>query len=199
MRFGGYRVALGLLPLIALTVQFIHLARLGVLNPVNFFSYFTNLSNIVGGLVFVYSGLRSRASVVVDLLRGAATVYLATTGVVYNLLLTGQDLGALLPWVNFVIHLVMPLAAVIDWLTRPPEHLLSLRQTWVWLVFPLAYLGYSLVRGAATGWYPYPFLNPANVGGPGGVAAYCVGIAAAMAALVYGTTWIGNRQHRHTR
>ena len=43
-------------------------------------------------------------------------------------------------------------------------------------IFPLAYLAYALVRGTA-GWYPYPFLNPANVGGYGGVAAYAVGIA----------------------
>lgn len=195
-----YRVALGLLALAAVTAQFIHSARTHELNPVNFFSYFTNLSNIIGGAVFVYSGLRKTESVFVDLVRGAATVYLATTGVVYNLLLTEADaLGVVLPWVNFVIHLLMPIAAVVDWLARPPNHQLWMRQTWVWTVFPIAYLIYSLIRGAVTGWYPYPFLNPATVNGYGGVAAYSVAIAVGIVALVYGVTWIGNRQHRVTK
>lgn len=194
-----YRVGLGLLALVALTAQFIYSARYHDLNPVNFFSYFTNLSNIIGGLIFVYTGLRAASSVVVDILRGAATVYLATTGVVYNVLLTGADtLGLLIPWVNTVIHLVMPLAAVVDWLARPPTNRLRFGQTWVWLTFPAVYLVYTLIRGGVTGWYPYPFLNPAHVGGYGGVTAYCIGIFVFLLGIVYAVTWIGNRQRRST-
>ena len=41
-----------------------------------------------------------------------------------------------------------------------------------WLVFPAAYLIYSLIRGPATEWHPYPFLDPRSAGGYGRVAAY---------------------------
>ena len=44
--------------------------------------------------------------------------------------------------------------------------------------FPLLYLAYVLIRGAVVDWYPYPFLNPARVGGYGGVALHALGIAA---------------------
>lgn len=192
-----YRLALGLLALAALTTQFVYSARHHDLNPVNFFSYFTNLSNIIGGLVFVYTGLRRHATPATDWLRGAATIYLATTGIVYHLLLTNADtLGVLIPWVNLVLHLIMPLAAAVDWVARPPAHRLHFGQTWLWLVFPAAYLAYSLTRGAATGWYPYPFLNPAKVGGYGAVAAYSAGILLCLIGLIYGAMWLGNRQHR---
>ncbi len=55
-----------------------------------------------------------------------------------------------------------------------------------WLVPQSAYLIYSTIRGPIVDWYPYPFFNPDEVGGYGGVAAYAVGIAA-LAAL---GTWV---------
>ena len=44
-------------------------------------------------------------------------------------------------------------------------------------LFPLAWVAYSLVRGALIDWYPYPFLNPAQQAGYGGVAVYVIAIA----------------------
>jgi hypothetical protein len=197
-RFGTwYRVAMGLLVLIALAAQYVHSHGNPGFSTVNYFSYFTNLSNIVGALLFIYCGLRGDVtSLAVDMLRGAATVYLATTGLVYNLLLTGEAVGVVIPWVNAVIHGLFPIVAVVDWLVFPPKHELRFNRTWIWVVFPFAYLAYTLIRGAATDWYPYPFLNPAKVHGYGGVAVYCVAIALALAALVWAVTWIGNRQRR---
>jgi hypothetical protein len=34
-----------------------------------------------------------------------------------------------------------------------------------------------MIRGPIVGWYPYPFLNPAQPGGYGAVAVYVVAIA----------------------
>ena len=34
------------------------------------------------------------------------------------------------------------------------------------VVWPVAYAGYTLAHGAATGWYPYPFLDVADLGLP---------------------------------
>lgn len=44
------------------------------------------------------------------------------------------------------------------------------------MIYPLTYLFYVLIRGALIGWYPYPFLNPANVGGYLGVLVYIISI-----------------------
>ena len=56
---------------------------------------------------------------------------------------------------------------------------LSVRDGLLWLAFPLAWTGVTLVRGALDGWYPYPFLDPAN-GGYGQVAVIAVAITAGL-------------------
>ena len=111
----------------------------------------------------------------VDLLRGAAVVYLVVTFVVVILFLSGEDLQVAVPWVDFIVHKLVPVYLVIDWLIDPPSTRLTGRQTMAWLVFPLIWVAVTLVRGAVDGWYPYPFLDPAH-GGYASVAVYVVGI-----------------------
>jgi hypothetical protein len=170
------RLFFGALALIAVIAQAVKLHTVGALDPVNYLSYFTNLSNIFAGVVFLASGLYllkgRKASSSDDIIRGAATVYMTITGIVYVTLLTGEDLGLLMIWVNIVTHIVMPIVVLADWLYQPPLTRFTIKQALCWLVFPAVYLAYSLVRGHATGWYPYPFLNPAKVGGYEGVIMY---------------------------
>jgi hypothetical protein len=77
-----------------------------------------------------------------------------------------------------VLHYVMPVAVLLDWLLQPPSTSLTMKHLAVGLIFPAAYLAWSLIRGAGVGWYPYPFLDPAHAGGNAAVAAYSIGIAA---------------------
>jgi hypothetical protein len=56
------------------------------------------------------------------------------------------------------------------------------------------YIAYVLVRGSFVQWYPYPFLNPSNVGGYSGVAAYVVGIAAAFVFASWALLVLGNHR-----
>jgi hypothetical protein len=58
---------------------------------------------------------------------------------------------------------------------------------------------YVILRGADTGWYPYPFLNPGNVGGYGGVATYACGIAVAFVLAAWALLAVGNRLGRRIR
>jgi hypothetical protein len=76
----------------------------------------------------------------------------------------------------FTLHYVMPCAIILEWLVAPPAMKFGARQLLPVLVFPSLYLIYTLIRGRMLGWYPYPFLNPASVGGSG-VAVHAVGIA----------------------
>lgn len=146
-------------------------------STLNFFSYFTNLSNLFAAFVLLLSVFsRSPHSSSLDLMRYISAVNMAVVGIVFVVLLRNVDLGALLPWVNFVLHYVMPVAIVLDWLLQRPNSRLKAKYLALALVFPAAYLVYVLLRGVAIGWYPYPFLNPANVSGYSGVAMYAAGI-----------------------
>ncbi|MFL5625844.1 MAG: Pr6Pr family membrane protein [Ktedonobacteraceae bacterium] len=46
----------------------------------------------------------------------------------------------------------MPVVMVLDWLYQPPKTKLVVTQTWIWLIFPVLYLVYSLIRGSIVGW-----------------------------------------------
>lgn len=119
-------------------------------------------------------------------------LYLAFVGLVFNTLLVGADLGDLQPWVNVVHHMVMPLAVVVDWLVLPPRRRIGPAMLWPWIAPVAAYVVYSLVRGAITGFYPYPFFNPARVGGYGGVTLYCLAMLVGFVVLALLVRWSGN-------
>lgn len=169
------RVFLGVLTLVAIGSQLVIHVGMGA-SPINFFSYFTNLSNLFAAIVLLITGSARSIAIRLQPLRGLSATNMAVVGIVFTLLLRNEDLGALQPWVNFVLHYLMPCAVVLDWLLEPPPNRLSWAHLVKFLTFPAAYLFYTLVRGAAVGWYPYPFLNPERVGGYGGMAAYTVGI-----------------------
>ena len=161
---------------------------------VNFFVYFTNLSNILISVVFIIGAVRlirgrtdpSASDVAI---RGAATVYIAFVGIVFNTLLADTDLGDLVPWVNLIVHTIIPIAGVLDWFLWAPKRKLPFTTTFWWMIWPAAYSIFSIVRGAITGFYPYPFYNPDVQGGYGGVALWCLVLVVAffvLAVLVWG-------------
>jgi hypothetical protein len=192
------RLVLGLLTLVAIASQLVVHVRMGA-SVVNFFSYFTNLSNLLAAGILLLTAKTQAVSAWIDRGRALSAMNMAVVGIVFTLLLRNEDLGALQPWVNFVLHDLMPCVVVLDWLLDPPSTRLGPRDLVQFLVFPAAYLAYSLLRGAQIGWYPYPFLNPSRVGGYGGVAVYAIGIT--MTFLLVGWTLVvlGNRRHEVKR
>ncbi len=188
------RVATALLVIAAILVQARTLADAGKLDIVNFLSYFTILSNIIGIAVLLLVALRTRGARPrwLESLRGAATVYLTITFIVVILLLSNVDVGLQLAWVDFVLHKLTPVVIVLDWLLDPPSVHLSRRDALGSLLFPLVWLAYTMVRGPIAGWYPYPFLDPAH-GGYGQVAITSLVILVAGAAVCLFVAWLGNR------
>lgn len=191
------RSGFGLLVLAAVGTQLVLHVRSGY-NIVNFFSYFTNLSNLFAAVVLLMGARAtfSRRDAPGELARAIAVVNMTVVGVVFAILLRNVDLGDLRPWVNTVVHYLMPCVVVIDWLLLPPKARLGLKPLLLVLVFPVLYIGYVLVRGSLVNWYPYPFLNPLNVGGYGGVAMYVVGIALAFVVATGALLAVGNRLGR---
>ena len=162
---GALRTALAVLALVALVVGYDRDVHTG--DAVNFFFYFTDLSNLFGAALLLLGGralLRGRAGVP-DLVRGAAVLYLIITGLVYWTLLAGDATAATITWQNDIVHAVMPCALVLDWLLLPPATRLSYARASRWLVFPVLYLAVSLIRGPLVQWWPYGFLDPRKPGG----------------------------------
>jgi len=190
------RVCRALLAAAALTAIGYDVAAGPGVSDGDYFSYFTVLSNLFAAAVLVRGALRAahERSRAVELLRGAAVVYILTTGIVYLLLLSGR--APTYPWVNAILHYLMPVAVTLDWLLDPPRlRLEPARTVLLLMVFPVLYIVYTLTRGAIVNWYPYLFVNPHRSGGyllvAGDVAAVGIGIIALIAA----TTWVGNRRH----
>ena len=173
----------------AIVTEIATLAERGTFNSINFFSYFTVLSNVLAAGVLLISALvtaRGSKHVVIDLLRGASVLYMVMTGIIFSVLLAGLDSDALtaVPWDNTVLHYIMPVAVLLDWILDRPKRKMVFQKNVLWITFPILYVTYSLIRGEIVGWYPYPFLNPAIKG----YQAVIV-VSAAITILVIGIVW----------
>ncbi|NCA66846.1 MAG: hypothetical protein EOM87_02140 [Clostridia bacterium] len=145
------------------------------LGGVNILAYFTILSNIFVGLwlvIFaVYKLFNAKIlSFIADpLLQGAFTLYIFVTGVVYFGILTFiMDLDfeatALFGVINYINHLIMPLFFTAIWFLPISDKRITHKGALLWLTFPLLYFVFSMIRGALTSFYPYPFLSPILLG-----------------------------------
>lgn len=184
------RIGFAVLVLAALATQISNLLGAGVFNPTRFFLFFTVLSNLVATGVFLEGARRQLTGrpPVPDLWRGAAVVFMTVTFIVFAVLLRDlqEQLQTNVAWVDTVLHRIMPVAVMADWLIEPPHGPIGFRRAlWPWLIPPLVWTAFTLVRGAVDGWYPYPFLDPRN-GGYATVALYAVGIMA----LFLGVVWL---------
>ena len=173
---------------------FFETATRATINPLNFFGFFTMQSNIILIIMLLVSaGVSFSGKQQTDrlmLIRGCATTYIVITGVPYAILLSGQEAGVTLAWANSALHVVLPLYAALDWLIFSDRKALPWNKIWVALIYPVVWLIVVLIRGATDGWFPYPFLNPAQ--GHGVVAFYAVAIA--VAAVVFASlVWAASR------
>jgi hypothetical protein len=136
---------------------------------INFFSYFTIHTNTLAALALTlpviapqsaYGQFLSKPTV-----RTAITAYIIIVmTIVYFVLrhltnLTGWDLVA-----DVILHYVMPVLFVIDWLFLVPKETLKAKDTFSWLAYPIVYLVWTFIHGAYSGFYLYPFLNNGDLG-----------------------------------
>lgn len=177
----------------ALVLQYVLLVRLtlGTIGPflatVRFFSYFTILSNLLVLLVtatFAFmpeSGLgRSFAR---PLVRGAAALYIGVTFAIYTTILSAmwEPQGAQW-WADSCLHYAVPVLYLSWWLFAVSHGALRWSDLLRWLLFPLAYVCWVVLRGAWVHEYPYPFLDLDAVALPD-VLRNCAGVFAVFLAL----------------
>ena len=133
----------------------------------NFFGYFTILTNTLVALVLTAPTvpLTGTARFATPNVRTAAAVYIAIVGIVYVVVLrelwNPQGAQAL---ADLILHKLVPILYLGYWLVFEPHGRVRWRAALMWLIYPAIYLAYSLVRGAMTGWYPYPFLDVGTIG-----------------------------------
>lgn len=124
--------------------------------------YFTVLSNalVAGALMSVAGGAR-----IPDWLEGTIAAAMVVTGTVYHAILSGLwDLVGLAWWADQGLHTAVPILTLVWWTVAARKRGLTLRNAATWLIWPLAYLIYTVLRQALTGFVAYPFLNIAELG-----------------------------------
>ncbi|GEK81060.1 hypothetical protein ABA31_24110 [Agrococcus baldri] len=137
------------------------------------FAYFTVQANLLVIVVMAWMLLvpQSRRPAWFDHLRGAATAYIVLTGLVYAVLLAKPDevWSWSIEFTNAAQHRIIPWLVALDWLLVPTARRIRFGRGAWWMLYPLAYLGCSWLRGLVDGWYPYPFLDPGEHGGWAGL------------------------------
>jgi hypothetical protein len=148
----------------------------------NMFAYFTIESNVLVLLASAAFVAGARAGGLLRVLWLDALIGIAVTGVVYHVALSGlADLSGAALFADVMLHTVSPIIAVLGFLVASPRILRWHTVAWS-VCWPLAWLAFTLIRGAQGGFYPYPFVNAAELG-YGRVAVNCVLIAVLFVAL----------------
>jgi len=145
---------------------------------VQFFVYFTILTNLLVLAVTVSLAREpDRDGRVWRVLRLDAVVCIAVTGVVHWFFLRPLlDLSGASYVADKLLHVVVPILAVGGWLWVGPRGRASQAELLPSLALPVVWLVLTLLGGALSGWYPYPFLDVDDLG-YARVAVNCVGVA----------------------
>lgn len=195
----SYRTLFGLLGAGTLVSEILNLVTNNQFNLINFLSYFTMENNILVSVVFLLSALAiatGKHSRVLEVLRGLSAVFIVVVALGYGILLGGWLEGTVLAttaWNNTVFHYIMPLAALLDLLIDRPRTSYNFKKSLWWLLFPATFIGYSLTRGALTGWYPYSFLDPSTQG-YGSIAVTVAGLLTLCVVLIWCATKVPSKK-----
>ena len=132
---------------------------------VQYFSYYTILTNIMVAWVCTFLFIRNEDTAKKQKVLTAILVYILTVGLTYNTVLRSlwKPQGLQLMADN-LLHSIIPFLYLVFWLIFVKKHLLQWKDIFLWLIYPLLYLIYILIRGAYVGIYPYPFIDVDQLG-----------------------------------
>jgi len=136
---------------------------------IRFFSFFTILTNILAAAALLVPLIAPHSAVSSFLARPSVRTgiagYIIMVGVVYHLLLRG--VSAREGWeltFELMLHYLTPPLYVLDWLLFVSKRAVGWHVGLDALGLPLAYVGWTMVHGALSGWYPYPFVDVPELG-----------------------------------
>lgn len=173
--------ALGVAAAATLAVQLhLNIEYRGGLGPAlwsmsRFFTLWTTTLVALLSLILAASGRESATGVSAF---AAATLFALMVGVAFHVLLSERyNPRGLWAYTNLALHYAIPSATGLVWLLAAPKGRLGYGAPLLWLLFPLTYLVFVLLRGEATGRYPYFFLD-IGAYGPRQVALNAAGLCA---------------------
>jgi hypothetical protein len=194
-----YRKTLGVLAIaVAITsatavwMQIADLVNQGAFVWFEYFSYFTIITTVLNIIALLFGGFAAltseRDTIFRTVVRQSLVTYALISAGVYHLLLrdtlaTSDSYVSADSWPMQIFHTYVPAYLVIDWLINPYRRRSPWSSMIVVFVLPAMWLGFTLYRGQATGWYPYKFLNPLAEAGWSGVVQHVAILTAAMGVI----------------
>jgi hypothetical protein len=194
---GVLRLVAAAAGLSALVSYFVYVLGFSTFSTVNYFNYFTQQSNIANVVVLTVSGVlmlrgvpepRWFASV-----HALVTAYVIVSGLVYGVIViesASHDYAIGVPWSSQVLHFYLSTFVLVDWVFAPGRTRVRWRLVAAALPFPVAWGLFTIWRGSRVGWYPYFFLDPAQVRWPDEFVLYngiaigtIIGVTAALVGL----------------
>ncbi len=201
---GVVRLAAALLLVAAFATQITDLVVHDEFRPHEYFTYFTIESNLMNIVVFAVGGVmalrRARDTPLLTSVRVSLLSYSVITGLVFNIMLRNLPPHGFqgIQWPAEVMHVVIPIFVVLDWVLAPGRPRVAWRALWLVASYPVLWIIFTMIRGALTGWYPYPFLEPGQPGGYLSVLTFAV----VMSGVLVGLSSLGiaiSRIRRHAR
>lgn len=163
-------------------------------------NYYTLMSNILCAVYFlpaVFYTLNNPGKTMLPQFKGALVMCITVTGLVYHFMLAGKfEMQGTLLISNILLHYVVPLMTVLDWILFDRKGYYNRYSPFLWLIAPLAYFLYVIVRVAGGAFlgpygskYPYYFMD-IDVLGFGTVMLINLAMAVFFVILGYIIVWI---------
>ena len=136
---------------------------------VSYFSYFTVLSNTLAAAVLTCAVTtresRGRSWLLQPWVSSGIAVSIVVVCLAYNLLLRHLWQPQGWQWLaDVLLHNVLPVLFLLYWWRCVPKGQLRLGHVGWWVIYPLAYFAYTLLRGHVLAVYPYPFIDVEKLG-----------------------------------
>jgi len=189
----------------ALVLQFVLVARGNAVldetarpdtatRTLRFFCYLTIWSNIlVAWSAYSLAFGRDRDTAWWRALRLNAVALIALAGIVHFLFLRPLlDLEGADWLADKLLHVAVPIVAVAGWALFGPRGRASVADLPRFLVVPVVWVVFTLVRGELVDWYPYPFIDVLEHG-YGVVLLNAAGISVLLLGLAFGAIAVDRR------
>ena len=136
---------------------------------IRFFSYFTILTNLLVTVCSTILVLKPNSSFgkffQKEQTLTAVTIYIVVVGIVYNVILRSiWDPQGMQRVVDELLHLIIPILFLLYWLIFVKKDHLQYKNAFPWLIYPFVYAVFAFIRGAFSGFYPYPFIDINKLG-----------------------------------
>lgn len=136
---------------------------------IHFYSYFTIIINTILAVLLLLYYLKPESKLSIWFIKpqvsaGLANYILIVGAVYYALLFNPAKPFTAEVLASHLLHSVTPISYLIIWFRDLRGEQLKYSQAVKWLMFPLAYFSYVLIRGLIVNKYPYFFIDVVKYG-----------------------------------